>query len=97
MSRRGNRVPVSRLSPAPGELWEDGTSFYRPSGDPRPARAYLSAGKGASKGIFGDVTTGDAEADAMMKELGQKILKVCAATPKITVHEAIQKAMMEEN
>ncbi len=33
----------------------------------------------------------------MMKELGQKILKVCTATPKIMVREAIQKAMIEEN
>lgn len=58
---------------------------------------YLRAAKGASEGVFGNVKTGDAEADAMMKELGQKIRKVCTASPKITVREAIQQALMEED
>jgi hypothetical protein len=58
---------------------------------------YLRAAKGTSEGVFGNVKTGDAEADAMMKELGQKVRKVCTASPKITVREAIQQAIMEED
>jgi len=57
---------------------------------------YVKAAKSSPTGQLGSVPTGDAEADAMMKEVGQKILKVCAAKPKITVRDAIQQSLMED-
>jgi hypothetical protein len=49
----------------------------------------------ASKGLLGDVKTGDAEADASMAEMDKAILKVCAKNPKVTLREAMQKAIIE--
>jgi hypothetical protein len=67
------------------------------SGDPgaMSCAEYVKASKGASKGLLGDVKTGDAEADASMAEMDQAILKVCAKNPKVTLREAMQKAITE--
>jgi hypothetical protein len=68
-----------------------------PSGDPgaMSCAEYVKASRGASKGLLRDVKTGDAEADVSMAEMDQAILKVCAKNPKVTLREAMQKAIME--
>ena len=69
-----------------------------PSQDPGTMKCadYVKAAKGSTAGL-GSVKTGDAEADAMVAEMGQKTLKVCTANPKITVREALIKSMEEED
>ena len=67
------------------------------SGDPgaMSCAEYVKASKGPSKGLLGDVKTGDSQADASMAEMDRAILKVCTKNPKVTLREAMQKAIME--
>lgn len=57
---------------------------------------YVKNAKSSATGL-GSTKTGDAEADAMIAETGRKTLKVCTASPTITVREALIKAMAEED
>jgi hypothetical protein len=56
---------------------------------------YIKASKNAPNSVLGNVKTGDAEADASMADMDRQILKICAKSPKITIREAMQKAIME--
>jgi hypothetical protein len=56
---------------------------------------YMKASKNAPDGVLGNVQTGDAEADASMADMDRQILKICAKNPKISIREAMEKAIME--
>jgi hypothetical protein len=68
-------------------------------GDPKVDRMvcadYLRT-VGSTKDALARTKTGDAEADAAMAEVLGKVLETCRKQPRITVREAVTKAMAED-
>ncbi|KLK90619.1 hypothetical protein AA309_24580 [Microvirga vignae] len=56
---------------------------------------FVKAAKSSSGGAFAGISTGSEEADAEVAKINQAVAKVCTQSPKITVREAFQQALIE--
>jgi hypothetical protein len=56
---------------------------------------FVKAAKSSSGGAFAGISTGSEEADAEVAKINQAVVKVCTQSPKLTVREALQQALIE--
>jgi hypothetical protein len=58
-------------------------------------RQYLEADRNTPAGVLGSLETDDAEANASLAEMGERIRTVCSGNPRMTLNEAMMKAIEE--
>ena len=56
---------------------------------------YTKADENTRLGALGSVKTGDAEADAMMARIGEKVRAICGKSPAANLRQAMEKAIEE--